>query len=136
MYGRGGPSPLYVDMTYSRLAVYTDIGIFGVVIPTDHRVSPRILKLMDFKSDHNTIVCLGLRRAFVRNWTSACLLTYISDGLWDVSGQVKLDTSLNECAIPHCPAAAKPYMDEDSGRVVLQVSTSSLEILDYGYFYI
>jgi len=82
----GSPSPLYVDVTYSRLAVYTDTGIFGVVIPIDHRVLPCILKLMDFKSDHTTIICLGLRKAIVRNWTSSCLLTYISDGLWDVSG--------------------------------------------------
>jgi hypothetical protein len=135
---RGAMSPLYSDRAgYSRLAVGTGDGIYGVVIPpneTEFRTNCIIITLLEFQSDFTTAFSIGYGRAFAQSKKSASTLTYRQNTRWNTDRDNDFDGKRERESPDRRSSAVLPMMDEESGRVV-QAVPGNIYITDYSLYY-
>lgn len=136
---RGGPSRLHLDSTnVVRLVVGTDVGIYGVILSpaTDFAPFFHLLHvLVGGEKLKNPAISLGIRRAFVRYRNYAVALCYNPDWAGHPAEPSASATSILRRTIPQASlVAARPGMDESSGRVVMANSTGSLTVFYYSLY--
>lgn len=135
---RGGGSPLYTDWAgYSRLAVCTCDGIYGVVIPPDETesfTSCTIITLLKFQSDIATAFSIGYGRAYAQSKKSASTLTYHQNDIWRLERENDFNSKWERESPDRRSSAVLPMMDEESGRVI-QAVLGRIYIADYSPYY-
>lgn len=136
---RGGPSRLHFDPTdFVSFVVGTDVGIYGVILSPVTNFAPCIHLLHVLVGGDrlkDPAISLGLRRAFVRYKHYAVALCYKPDWVGRSAEPSAYDTSILRRVIPQASLiAARPRMDESSGRVVMSDSSSSLMVFYYSLY--